>query len=385
MNRPVFGKMQIFGQRRLITQSLPAGLLLLGLGATGQAAEQERVLESPRFLGRGNTFVAAPDSDESLRGNPATLGEDSKVKFQIRWLQFDLMIGQNSIDTVSDLTSVDGTETAVTLLQKFEDKFGKRQYARIQLSPVSMRILQFEISPFVSNASWIDMRLPTTPEVSIKSDTMMGLNIGFGAALTKEIWAGVVVRPAQRILLDGTLGFADVVDFLPPTSRELEDVIPLLQGSSLGVDLGLTWRPAKAWRFGLLVENVGDTSTMGDSLKAPPPIQQRISLGTQYRVDFAKAWHWDWYVDLQDLANRQGYNGTRLLHLGTEFGRSLFTRDHDIGLLAGLNEGWPTFGGFVDFWIARFDIVNYGVELGEVPGDRPDRRWGSTLRVATTF
>ena len=62
----------------------------------------------------------------------------------------------------------------------------------------------------------------------------------------------------------------------------------------------------------------------------------------------------------------------RLIHVGTEFGTSYFTRDNDIGVLAGLNEGYFTTGGYLDFWIARFTATYYAVELGEYPVEETD-------------
>lgn len=358
----------------------------LGFGniPTLQATEEQtRVLESPRFLGRGNAFVAGLDSDDATKGNPATLAE-TKMSWQIRWFELSLFPGQNSIDTISDLTSLDGSQTAVTLLQKFQDKFGKRQYFRGQFMPLALRILQFEFSPFIANASYVDMRLPTTPEIEIVSDTMAGANIAMGLNFGKAFAVGLNVRPMQRFYFAGQLAFADVVDYLPPTNKDLTDTMPLKSGTAVGLDVGSTWTLSPAWRVGALVENVGYTSDMAGGSDAPPPIPQRVSVGTMYRKAW-NPWHWDMFADLQDLGNARAYNPMRLLHLGTEFGRNFWSRDHDIGVVAGLNEGYFTGGGFLDLWIARLDVVNYAVELGEYPGQRVDRRWGSTLRVATTW
>jgi hypothetical protein len=132
------------------------------------------------------------------------------------------------------------------------------------------------------------------------------------------------------------------------------------------------------------VENVGYTSSLSSGADAPPPIPQRVSVGSMYRKAW-NPWHLDAFADIQDIGNAGALNPMRLLHLGSELGRTLWSRDHDLGLLLGLNEGYFTGGAFLDFWLARLDIVNYAVELGEYPGQRMDRRWGTNLRIATTW
>lgn len=353
------------------------------LAGLAHAKEQQRPLESSRYYARGNTYVAGFDSDEGTRGNPATLSE-TNIKFQLRFLQMDVMVGENSLDSISDLAKIDTESTAISMLQTFEDKFGKRQYGRVQLSPLALRILWFELTPFVSSTNYVDMRLPTIPEVQFYSDTMAGANFSFGFPVGKTLNFGLTMRPAHRTVYQGDMSFGDLVDVINSDDAELGEMFEKREGFQVGWDTGAVWKPAAAWRFGLLVENLGYAGNQG-GFKAPPsPYQQRVNLGMNYRVDW-KPWHWDMLVDLQDLVNPEGYHPLQLLHMGTELGRSYISRDHDIGLLAGINEGYLTMGTFVDVFVARLTMSYYAVELGEYPGQRKDRRWGVTLLSAMTF
>ncbi len=347
------------------------------------AAEQQRPLESSRFHGRGNTYVAAYDSDEASRANPATLSE-AQIKFQLRWLQLDLLVGENSLDSIGDMTKMSGEDSAIQLLETFEDKFGKRQYARMQVSPLSMRIMWFEVSPFFSTSNFVDMRLPTTPEVELYSDTMAGMNISFAFAVGKTLNFGLTMRPAHRTVYSGTMSFGDLIDVLDNDEFELEDLFEKREGFQIGWDTGAIWKPTPAWRFGLLVENLGYAGNQGGFKTPPKPYQQRVNLGMNYRVDW-KPWHWDTLVDIQDVVNPEQFHYLQLLHVGTELGRSYISRDHDIGLMAGINEGYLTTGAFVDVFIARLNMSYYAVELGEYPGQRKDRRFGITLLSSMTF
>ncbi len=359
--------------------------LLPGAGAV-RAEEQQRGLDSSRFMGRGGTFVAAYDSDEATRGNPATLAEPN-VRFQARWLQLDVFVGENTVQTVNDVTNLasgKGEQGLVPLLEKFEDKFGQRQYARIQLSPVALRILTFEIAPFVSSSNFIDARIPTMPVATIDSDTRAGATISYAREFGKELNLGLSLKPMHRTTYHGDLAFSDIPSFVDNKNLGVGDIIRKREGFQLGWDMGAIWRPGKAWRFGMMLENIGYAGNF--STFADPPQEQamRVSLGMDYRIDW-KPWYWDVLVDLQDLANPHHYHPLRLVHLGSELGRTYVSRDTDAGFLLGLNEGYGTIGGYVDLFLARLTMSYYAVELGEYPGQRRDRRFGITAEIATTF
>lgn len=353
------------------------------LSHAARAEEQNRSLESPRALGRGNTFVAVNDSDEATRQNPATLSE-TKLRFQVRWLQLDAMVGENTVNTITDLANFDAEANAVSMLETAADKFGKRQFGRVQISPVGVRILWFELSPVAGSTNFLDFRVPTTPEITFASDSYMGMNLAFAMPIGKELNVGLNLRPLYHTVYSGTLQFADVIDFIDKKDLELSDLVDKREGTQLGGDVGAIWRPGKQWRFGLVVENIGYAGEVG-TFKAPPqPTPMRVDVGMSYRYDF-KPWAWDLNLDVQDLINPEEYHLLRLLHLGTEFGRSYVSRDLDLGLLAGVNEGYFTSGFYADLFILRLNVSYYAVELGEYPGQRKDRRFAATLMTTTTF
>lgn len=343
---------------------------------------QERVLESTRASGRGGTYVAAFDSQEATMANPAALAESDSA-FQLRPLDLDVFIGENSLDTISDLTDLSADSTIVTFLQKLESKIGKHQYFRGQLMPLATRIYSFEATPFISNHSYLDMRVPSLPEATLLADTAVGMNLSLGFPLGKFFTLGATLRPTYRIYLSGYLSFAEVLDFLDDSDLEIDDILPLKTGTHLGLDLGGIYKPSDKFRLGITIENVGYASAMEDE-KAPPPYEQRVNLGSLWRMGIGR-WNWDLSLDVLNALNPNGVNYLRLIRVGSEFGTSYFTRDHDFGVLTGLREGWLALGLFADLWLLRLQLVNYGVELGETPGQRQDRRWAITAKTSMTF
>ncbi len=359
-------------------------LVLLLYSSRGISAEREAVFVSPRNQGRGETYVAAFDSNEATRFNPAALAE-SRSSFQLRFLQLDGVLGQNSFDTMSDLMKLGSVDDGLGFLRSFDEKFGKRQYLRGQLSTMAMRIKGFEFQLFGTSASWLELREPTTPQAEFESDTFAGAQFSYAMPLGPQLMIGATLRPLYRFYIHGQMSFTDIIEFVPPSTVQFDDYAPLQSGLGYGGDIGTIWRPTPALRLGLTVQNVGDTSfANAEAGKKPPNLKAVISTGALYRMKFA-AWDLDLSADLRDLMNREGLNLTRLLHMGAEFGKSFYGRDHDIGLLAGVREGYLTAGAFVDAWLFRLDVSNYAVELGETPGQRMDRRWALSLQSTMSF
>ena len=359
--------------------------LVVGLTSTSLIAQdRSRDMESARFFARGNTYIAGYDSNDATRANPATLAEP-KLTFQLRWTQMDLFLGENSINTIGDLTSIDAGDSAVSLLNTFRDKFGKRQYGRFQASAFSIRILSFEFSPIISSENYIDARLPTTPQVDIYSNTIAGANFSLGLAFSKTLMMGVTVRPLHRTYYRGEMSFADVLEFVDNSDFELDDLIASREGFHLGLDIGGIYQASKTLRLGFLAENLGYSGVQGDFKDATPPIEQRVGAGMLYRWALSKSWNWDFLADVHDLTSDGRYNMFQLIHMGTELGTSYFTRDTDLGVAAGLNEGYFTMGAWLDAWLARATLSYYAVELGEYPGQRKDRRYGISVESSMTF
>ena len=46
----------------------------------------------------------------------------------------------------------------------------------------------------------------------------------------------------------------------------------------------------------------------------------------------------------------------------------------------GLHGGWLTLGTYINLYLMKLEIVNYGAELGEYAGQRGDRRWAFSLK-----
>ena len=363
--------------RHSLLSALSLFVMVPGAEDQAIATVADSVFESVRNYGRGRTFVAAYDSDEAIKMNPATLAEGD-VTFQLRWAELDLFYSPRGIGEASALSGVS--------LEDGDDIDDARQAFKVtrpsgrgQLSLFSMRFGFVEVSPFAVGDGFGDLRNPAIPDVSIEGDILAGLNIGMGLAMSKEFSVGITARPFYRWYIGGEYGLVDILE-----DTDFSDSDFLVSAGGLGIDLGLIWNPGKTFRLGLVVQNLGDTGYFQQWDARPPPIPQRISAGLLWRLPMFGG-DLDYLLDVQGILNREGVNLLRIVHTGVELGWSVFSRDHDFGVTAGLNEGYAGGGFFVDAFVARLDFAAYGVEMGQYPGQRPDRRMAFSLRSSMTF
>lgn len=368
-------------------QSRCMALAVLGaIGVAGNALASEMMLDSARFYGRGGAYVAMPDTDDATKANPSTLGEADKLSFQLRVVDFDFIYGKNTQDTVSDLMNVIADDPSpIKVLQTFGDRFGKQNYAAAQLMPFGIRIMNFEFSPFYRLQAQIDPRTPAMPELAVAADSRLGANIAFGLRLGKQLSLGINVRPMLRNHYSGQMTVSDLMDYLPPSEKTLDDLLEQRQGMQVGVTPGMTYTTAGGIRFALLVENAGYAGSINAAADSPPPIPMSVAIGMNYRHALGKSWKWDVAADIHDLTDEYGTQFIQKVRLGTELGTSYFSRDLDLGVMAGVLDGYGSTGAYLDAWIARLEMSVYSRELGEYPGQRRDLRYAYSLKSSMTF
>ena len=345
--------------------------------------EVSHFIDSTRALGRGGTSIAAFDSDEAVSFNSATLAEPS-IRFQLRLLQFDGFVSGNTIGTLSDIISLASTGSFVTFLKKLGTSFSKTQYVKIQVKPLAQRYGAVEVSPFVTNSTHLEMRVRAFPMLSIENDTVFGSNIAYGRALFKDFNVGLNVRPFYQMTLPSSIDFSTLVDSLSPNAS-LTSMFPLYKGFYLGIDPGMLWQLSPSFRWGVTIRDLFDTSALTGDTTHLPIYKRQISTGVLQRFDLGHSFNLDLFCDYNDILNDQEVSLLRRINVGTEVGMKYLSRDNDLGITFGANEGYFSFGTFLDLFLFRLDIANYAVEMGEYPGQRRDRRWSGSIRSTMTF
>ena len=338
---------------------------------------------SGRIIGRGNTSVAQYAGAQGGRFNPATLAETNST-FQLRPLEFNGIVGENVVSTISDIQSHDfssnDSNKVISFVRKFGDKFGERHYGRFELIPLATQIFRFEAMPFVINQSYIEINRPTIPEFDFDVDTLAGINLAYGYDFNGKFKVGGAVRPTYHHELEGALTFTDLIDL---ENLESEEISKAASGFGIGVDAGVLWTPTATLRLGAVVQNIGGMGYLSSD-GSPSVLLQSTSIGGAYAYKMSR-WDFNFLAAVKHLENPDGEHWIQLLNLGAEFGRQLFTRDLDIGLTAGLYDGNTSYGLFVDLWLARVELAKYTEEIGRQPGVKRDKRLTMTISSSMTL
>jgi hypothetical protein len=357
--------------------------LFLPLNLRGE--EQFSLFESVRARARGGTGVASFGSGESQRMNPAALAETDPF-FELRLLKTDFFVAQHTKNTIVELVKTFQSENlGVDFLHNMDNKFGKHQYTRGELELLSLRLGGFQVTPFAQTDTWLELHNPSLPNMAWEASARFGAAISYARAFGNLWLAGLTVRPFRHYYLAGDVTFTDIMDFIPPSEANFEDYAPLREGSGVAVDLGFLFRPSKNFRLGATAQNIGDAGYTGKSDRKPPNLPQILSLGGLYRLSAGRL-NIDLAGDYQGIVNPRGFNLTRLMHYGVELGSSFFHKeDNDWAVAVGVNEGYISYGAFIDFWLGRLGFSRYAVELGTYPGQRPDYREAMSFDTKIAF
>ena len=338
---------------------------------------------SARRAIRGHTGVAATWSDNGARFNPALLGE-AKTSFQMRPLELQFTVGENIVGTISDVTSHDfssnDTNNVVSFIRKFDDKFGDQQYGQFEILPLGTRIFGFELQPFLQNSTYVELRQPGIPLFDYRATSIGGINLAYGYSFKGKLNLGFALRPTFVNEQIGSLTFTDILDL---ENLEREEINRSASGMGVGFDLGVIYSPTADFRLAAKIENTGGMGYL-TSDGSPSVLAQRSSVGAAYRYKMS-TWDINLMGDLAGLENQEGNHPIQLLQLGGELGRRLFTRDLDVGVSAGLHNGYGTYGIFADLYLIRFTVGKFTQELTRQPGVRPDPRISFSATTSFAF
>ncbi len=128
-----------------------------------------------------------------------------------------------------------------------------------------------------------------------------------------------------------------------------------------------------------MINVFGTSFTANTSLKAPDTIPMAIHTGVWGMLFKRNRFTWDASFDIQDMTNILDGFATRI-HMGTE-GAFWVGKNKMAALRLGLNQGYLTFGGGVNFWILKANFAYYTQETGPKIGMRPETKYIFNLQL----
>ena len=333
--------------------------------------ELPRIYRSAYYSGRGDTGIATADNHDSIFYNPAGLGIGTGI-FK------EFVIASPMIEMSEDSKNL-ARETAVqkdTDISTLRNHLGKPQHVglynftgfvfrRAAIGAVSQEtadVMIYKSKDSDALEAAEGQVIATNGAVFSVADTIFSPNVAIGATFK------YLVRAQGKVS-------ASVAEADSLKSMKKEDIAGI--GTGAGADFGMMVRGSSRLEpsFGITATDIGSTRFLSnDSSKEISPLPMQVNAGVAVSPG-TRSSKFRILADVHDIMGNTTTSYFKRLHAGAEI-----TLLNIVGVTAGINQGYATGGGYVDFRFFRLDAGSYCEEVGERVGSRPDRRYFLALK-----
>jgi hypothetical protein len=324
---------------------------------------------SIRALGMGNAYLGVVENADALFYNPAGLARVSGLN----WLIADPRVGLNGEEV---LTTVADIQDATTFEDTIQSLYGDHVWVGGGAkTAVTLPYLGFAIYDALDAS--LDINNPMYPNLDISVVNDYGYALGAAVPILPVLHMGAVIKYIQRTGARVPFGPTYISSLSPDTI--IANVENKGEGYSLDLGMNLLIPGPISPVLSFVWKNVGVTKFEAQdiTLSAPPNDRDEMSIGAALNVDLI-AVSVRPVFDFKYL-NREDVQLGKKIHFGVELGLPL------IDIRAGFSEGYYTIGAGLNLGIIRMDAASYGVELGEYPGQREDRRYALQFTMELGF
>lgn len=316
---------------------------------------------SVNALGMGNAYLAHSRGHEAIFYNPAGLAQLSGFQWRI----MGMSLGLNGIDSYSEYADI--VEDSDDLPSTLNSLYGRSIWGRTDLqTSISIGSLIFGVYGRANLG--FTLLNPALPELDANYFADYAGFVGWGTeVIPSYLDVGVVGKRVTRLAGGVEIGAASIAYL---DSDVLKESVKK-EGTGYGLDFGAKLKLPTPWNpsVNFAWQDIGDTSySINADTPQPRSSKGRTHLGIGFEKDFvvfiARP-----ALDYRNI-NSTGVQIGKQLHAGLEIELPLF-----FTLRGGFNQGYYTAGASIDIWYLRIDAATYGVELGEYPGQREDRRY----------
>lgn len=317
----------------------------------------------------GNAYLGVAGDTDSLFYNPAGLARVSGIN----WLIADFRFGVNGTEVLQTVNDIQGSSTFDQTVQAL---YGDHVWVGAG-GKTAITIPYFGFAVYDSLDASLDVNNPMYPNLDISAVNDFGYAMGVAIPILPVLHIGTVLKYIQRTGARLPFGPSYVSNLDPATIVDNAQNKGSGYSADLGMNLSIPGPVSPVFSF--VWKNAGVTTFTADSatLTAPPRDLDEMNVGAALNVDlpfFSVRPAFDFkYI------NRPEVQLGRKIHLGVEIGIPM------IDIRAGFNEGYYTWGLGMNLGIIRVDAASYGVELGEYPGQREDRRYAIQFSLELGF
>lgn len=348
-------------------------VLLLSFGKEGKAGPLSQYVRSPRGLLMGDAYHSLADREYSLWYNPALLGRNGGVQIT----PLDAFIGVSNILDDSDRFDnlPDTPEGIANQLSGIPIHLNAGYAPGLKVGPFGFSF----IANSKTNAIILNNPHPLL-DIDYRYDRgfSLGYAFSFGSAPKSRKKGKKVLKTSG---VKNSIGFAakymhrdalvkrldlfgselfDIINQDVDDYRSFRRALGYTSGQGWGFDIG--WdttisTDSTQFAFSASWQDIGDTNfNTEDGVGFIPREVAKVNVGTSFTLDIG-FFYWKLALDLAPI--NQGLDPGRWLHVGTEIGFPF------VSVMAGLNEGYLSYGVSVDLWFMEIVAGLYSVEVGE--------------------
>ncbi|MES2616008.1 MAG: hypothetical protein V4591_11410 [Bdellovibrionota bacterium] len=326
---------------------------------------------SARYLGRGDTGIASSSGVDAMFYNPAGIAQGAG--------QFkELYIVSPQVEGSEDLRSLynkkeEGNSQALDYV--LENKNKPYYLAAQNASAIVFKKLAVGVMQRASASAEV-IEDPSTgmPYVNVKANFWNGGYITMAHDMLDEHFLiGVTGKFIEKKDYGLSLNAIQIDSQRQNNTLAQDFKDSERKGDALGADFGAMFIFDKATetQVGVVFRNLGMDYkwVIPANGVAPDSDPQQLDLGATTSFGTKKG-RVKLFADYRDVTNIQNEHYTKHTHLGMEY-----NLENIFAVMAGLNQGYLTYGVALNVKIVSLEAGSYTEEMGDRPGQTPDARY----------
>ena len=362
------------------TQALLILIFLLssGLSSAVEDFETQKEYNSARQMSQGNTGVSYIKGADAVFYNPSGLARSKNNLASLQILSPQITMSAHILKALRSY------KNETELINYLKDNKYKYQFASVE----NFSGIFFNLGGVgVLQRAQIGTHVANDPETGLPTlYTRSSLRYGGYITLAKSflensLLLGLNIKAVTKHESNFKLTVDDATNYL--NEKKLKDLLKEYAriGTGIGGDFGATLslgpQSRKFLHFGAMIRNIGSmvySKHVRKKFPAPTSDPQMIDVGVSL-TPMSRRSIIVLSANLKDVTNAS-MDILKKTHFGAEF-----NYNDTFGAMLGLNQGYPSYGGFINFGVIKLEAGVYSEEMGKKPGDLISTRAFARLSV----
>jgi hypothetical protein len=359
-------------QKRRCSRSLATAMGLLAflsclVAGPARGAEIERMYRSAYHLGMGDTGVAFARGSDAVFYNPAGIALSTPLLVEVSVLSPQIEVARSSENLYREIESGKDPVEVASGAKGQQQFLAVQNYTGVVFNRAAMGIFQRgQLDAYLGNNV-----LNGLPMAELGSAVFVGAHLSYAKPFAEQFFLGVNVKVVQKARSRLEMDALEAQNLESDSLKSVFDRV-VERGAGVGADVGAIYRTDSKTRLsiGAVARNLGMSYHWALEKDAPLPDPEPavVDIGLSIEPETRKS-RSRLAADFRDVFDEMGESSFKRLHLGAEL-----SFQDVVGGSIGLNQGYLTYGGFVNVKIVRIEAGVFAEEFGDYPGHRQSKR-----------